>query len=61
MKNQNREPTCDDGVAALALLEQALALIDQMELPVEVAAHVDLAIQRLRLALVQPASGGAPD
>jgi len=36
------------GVAALALLEQALDLLDQFDSPVECAALVDFAIHRLR-------------
>ena len=38
----------DIGVAALALLEQALELLDQFDAPIESAALVDLAIHRLR-------------
>jgi hypothetical protein len=41
----------DIGVAALALLEQALELLDQFDAPIESAALVDLAIHRLRDSL----------
>jgi len=38
-------------VAALALMEQALALLDEVQTPIEVAGHLDLAICRLREGL----------
>jgi len=41
----------DIGVAALALLEQALELLDQFDARIESAALVDLAIHRLRDSL----------
>jgi hypothetical protein len=44
-----REP----GEIALSLMESALEMIDSLDLSVEVAAHLDLAISRLRAALVQ--------
>ena len=37
-----------EGAAALALMEEALELIDRFETPVEIGAHLDLAICRLR-------------
>jgi hypothetical protein len=43
-----------DGVAALALLQEALALLDRMHAPEEIGAQVDHSIQRLRAIL--PAS-----
>lgn len=36
-----------DGAAALALLKQALAILDAIEAPGDIGAHVDLAICRL--------------
>ena len=45
-------------VAALALMEQALALLDEIETPTEVAAHLDLAIARLRDALPATSQAG---
>jgi hypothetical protein len=33
---------------ALASLESALAILDQLEIPAEIGAYVDLAISRLR-------------
>ena len=47
----------DDAKAALALLEQALNLIDRFDGPGEVGAHVDLAIHRLRDAIPEKAAG----
>jgi hypothetical protein len=44
------------GAAALALLEQALDLLDQLDWPVESAALVDLAMHRLRDALAAVAA-----
>jgi len=38
-------------VSALALMEQALALLDEVQTPGEVAGHLDLAICRLREGL----------
>jgi hypothetical protein len=40
-----------EGVAALAHMEAALTLLDTFDQPIEVAAHLDLAIHRLREAL----------
>ena len=37
-----------EGLAALARMEEALQLLDSIELPIETAAHLDLAICRLR-------------
>jgi hypothetical protein len=42
------EPTRSDGRTALALLEQALEILDAIEAPGDIGAHVDLAISRLR-------------
>jgi len=36
---------------ALALMEQALLLLDEVQTPLEVAGHLDLAIARLREGL----------
>jgi hypothetical protein len=47
----------DDAEAALALLEQALALIDRFDGPGEVGAHVDLAIHRLHDAIPEKPAG----
>ena len=49
----------DIGVAALALLEQALELLDQFDAPIESAALVDLAMHRLRDALAAVAAQNA--
>lgn len=46
----------DDGSAALAHLEQALVLLDQMKAPREIGALVDHAIHRLRAALIPTAN-----
>jgi hypothetical protein len=40
-----------EGAAALALIEQALELVDSFEAPEEIGAHLDIAISRLRDAL----------
>lgn len=48
----------DDAEAALALLEQALDLIDRFDGPGEVGAHVDLAIHRLRDAIPDEEAAG---
>jgi hypothetical protein len=37
-----------DGAAALSLMEQALALLDRCDAALEIGAHLDLAICRLR-------------
>jgi hypothetical protein len=49
-----------EGVAALALMEEALRLIDSCEISVEIGAHLDLAISRLKEALEAPTSGPPP-
>ena len=49
-----------EGVEALRHMEEALRLIDSAELPVEVGAHLDLAICRLR-DLVDGKPGSAWD
>jgi hypothetical protein len=43
----------EDAEAALALLEQALNLIDRFDCPGEAGALVDLAIHRLRGAITE--------
>jgi hypothetical protein len=40
-----------DGIDALALMEQALALLDRSDCNLEAGAHLDLAICRLRESL----------
>jgi hypothetical protein len=46
---ESRDGSLDrEGVAALTRMEEALQLLDMIELPVETAAHLDLAICRLR-------------
>ena len=40
-----------EGVAALERMEEALSLLDTVELPAETAAYLDLAISRLREAI----------
>ena len=52
-----RELPENDARAALVLMEEALAVLDRLNTEVEVAAHLDLAICRLREAL-QSATGG---
>jgi hypothetical protein len=47
-------------VKALALMERALGLLDEVETSAEVAAHLDLAICRLRDWLAPIKSGGSP-
>jgi hypothetical protein len=44
-----------DGLAALALMEEALALLDRSGCSLEAGAELDLAICRLRTALGPPA------
>ena len=46
-----------EGVTALRLLEDALEVLDRMDSPAEIGAHVDLAIQRLREVLSQAEEG----
>jgi hypothetical protein len=60
MSENDSGPLEQDGIAALAHLEKALALLDKLDLPIEVAAHVDLAIHRLRATLQQEAGTSAP-
>lgn len=46
---ESRDGSLDrEGLAALTRMEEALQLLDTIELPVETAAHLDLAICRLR-------------
>jgi hypothetical protein len=47
----------DDGIEALAHLEQALLLLDRMDAPGEIGALVDHAIQKLRSTLIPNDSG----
>jgi len=42
------EPT---GASALNHMEEALRILDELELPADIGAHLDLAINRLRDAL----------
>ena len=49
-----------EGVAALAHMETALRLLDTLDLPVEVAAYLDIAIDRLRGALQSGIDQGVP-
>lgn len=48
-----------EGVAALNHMEQALQLLDTIDLTTEVGAHLDLAICRLRDALESSSNGQA--
>ena len=49
----NRAGSLDqEGVAALTRMEEALQLLDTLELPAETAAYLDLAISRLREAIL---------
>ena len=48
-----------EGVSALALMEEALHLLDTCEQSGEAAAHLDLAICRLRAAIAREASTGS--
>ena len=41
----------NDARTALVLMEEALAVLDRLDMQIEVAAHLDLAICRLREAL----------
>lgn len=49
-----------EGVAALTHMEQALELLDTIDLTTEVGGHLDLAICRLRDALESSSNGRAP-
>jgi hypothetical protein len=51
MNNTSSVSPEDDGIAALSLLEEAVQLLDGFDTPVEIAAHVQLAIDRLRRVL----------
>jgi hypothetical protein len=48
MSKTSSVSTEEDWIAALSLLEEAIPLLDRSDTPVEVAAHVQLAIDRLR-------------
>jgi hypothetical protein len=48
-----------EGLAALEHMETALRLLDTLDLSVEAAGHLDLAIHRLRESL--ESAGGKPD
>jgi hypothetical protein len=48
------EPIEPNAKEALAHLEAALAILDQLETSAEIGAHVDLAINRLRERLQSP-------
>lgn len=54
MGQSGREASESDAMNALALLEEALSILDQVEAPAEISAHVDLAICRLRERLGLP-------
>jgi hypothetical protein len=51
-----------EGTAALSLMEHALDLLDRCDVPIDIGAHLDLAICRLREAIhsAGPAAGGGP-
>lgn len=51
------EPT---GASALGHMEEALRILDELELPADIGAHLDLAINRLRDAL-QKGNGPSGD
>lgn len=61
MSNSAAEVPPRQAQMALSHMEQALALLDELQIPVEVAGHLDLAIHRLResLPLVTPAERSA--
>jgi hypothetical protein len=46
-----------DAHEALALLEKSLSILDQLGVPAEIGANVDLAICRLRERIGLPAAG----
>jgi hypothetical protein len=48
MSQDRSESNSSDEFRALALLEQALAILDAIDAPGDIGAHVDLAISRLR-------------
>lgn len=51
MSQSNCEPDQSDGPDALSLLEKALKILDAIEAPANIGAHVDLAICQLREVL----------
>ena len=51
MSESGPDSIANDGVIALGLLEEALQVLDRFDAPAEIAAHVDLAIERLRATL----------
>lgn len=60
MGDSERKTKKPDAMNALALLEKALTMLDEAEVPADVGAHLDLAICRLRecLRLPPPTSEG---
>jgi hypothetical protein len=62
MSESTRKAKEPDASNALALLEEALVILDQLEMPADIGAHLDLAICRLRerLGTSAPRRGG-PD
>lgn len=57
------KPNESDAMSALALLQEALSILDRAEAPAEIGAYVDLAISRLRerLGLPAPSVDGLAD
>jgi hypothetical protein len=62
MSESTRKTKEPDASNALALLEDALVILDQLEMPADIGAHLDLVICRLRerLGTSAPRPGG-PD
>ena len=48
MGQKTSRPEISDERKALALLQQALAILDAIDAPGDIGAHVDFAIERLR-------------
>jgi hypothetical protein len=48
MSQNSSESNSSDEFRALALLEEALAILDAVDAPGDIGAHVDFAISRLR-------------
>ena len=55
MSESGPNTIANDGAIALDLLEEALQVLDRFDAPAEIAAHVDLAIERLREILERTA------
>jgi len=55
MSESGPDSIANEGATALGLLEEALQILDRFDAPAEIAAHVDLAIERLREILEKTA------